>query len=123
MGILSLITGKAGASGFGSSSTSEHVTEGVDASRLTVIVTGIPFTSRSIPQEKNYAFVTISTNGDANSPFLALLNSVWLVMPPALTLLDGERRFPSVIGVVYILDVSLFGRRMGNFVLCHLCTH
>ncbi|KAF0901320.1 hypothetical protein E2562_039375 [Oryza meyeriana var. granulata] len=40
MGILSLITGKAGASGFGSASTAEQFTAGVDASRLTVIVTG-----------------------------------------------------------------------------------
>lgn len=42
MGILSLITGKAGASGFGSSSTAEQVTDGVDASRLTVVITGTP---------------------------------------------------------------------------------
>jgi retinol dehydrogenase 12 len=46
MGILSLITGKAGASGFGSASTAEQVTDGVDASRLTVIITGNPLISR-----------------------------------------------------------------------------
>jgi hypothetical protein len=40
MGILSLITGKPGASGFGSASTAEQVTDGVDASALTVLVTG-----------------------------------------------------------------------------------
>jgi hypothetical protein len=40
MGILSLITGKPGASGFGSASTAEQVTAGVDASALTVLVTG-----------------------------------------------------------------------------------
>uniref|UniRef100_A0ACD5VIE4 Uncharacterized protein n=1 Tax=Avena sativa TaxID=4498 RepID=A0ACD5VIE4_AVESA len=40
MGILSIITGKPGASGFGSASTAEQVTHGVDASALTVIVTG-----------------------------------------------------------------------------------
>jgi hypothetical protein len=40
MGILSLITGKAGASGFGSASTAEQVTAGVDASAITVVVTG-----------------------------------------------------------------------------------
>lgn len=40
MGILALITGKAGASGFGSASTAEHVTDGADASRLTVAITG-----------------------------------------------------------------------------------
>ncbi|XP_047044545.1 short-chain dehydrogenase TIC 32 B, chloroplastic-like [Lolium rigidum] len=40
MGILSLITGKPGASGFGSASTAEQVTDGVDASALTVVVTG-----------------------------------------------------------------------------------
>lgn len=40
MGILSLITGRPGASGYGSASTAKQVTDGVDASRLTVIVTG-----------------------------------------------------------------------------------
>jgi len=40
MGIFSLITGKAGASGFGSASTAEQVTDGVDASHLTVVITG-----------------------------------------------------------------------------------
>ncbi|KMT06296.1 hypothetical protein BVRB_7g162190 [Beta vulgaris subsp. vulgaris] len=38
--ILSLITGLAGPSGFGSASTAEQVTEGVDASKLTAIITG-----------------------------------------------------------------------------------
>lgn len=40
MGIFSLMTGMAGASGFGSASTAEQVTEGIDATNLTVIVTG-----------------------------------------------------------------------------------
>ncbi|URD82873.1 PPR repeat [Musa troglodytarum] len=40
MGIFSLVTGLPGPSGFGSSSTAEQVTEGVDASNLTVIITG-----------------------------------------------------------------------------------
>ncbi|OVA18309.1 Short-chain dehydrogenase/reductase SDR [Macleaya cordata] len=40
MGIVSLITGKAGPSGFGSASTAEQVTEGIDATNLTAIVTG-----------------------------------------------------------------------------------
>ncbi|KAM7263725.1 hypothetical protein ACFE04_001408 [Oxalis oulophora] len=40
MGILSLITGKAGHSGFGSASTAEEVTKGLDASKLTIIITG-----------------------------------------------------------------------------------
>ncbi|RLM93796.1 short-chain dehydrogenase TIC 32, chloroplastic-like [Panicum miliaceum] len=40
MGILSIMTGKAGASGFGSASTAEQVTDGVDASHLTVVITG-----------------------------------------------------------------------------------
>lgn len=40
MGIISLMTGMAGASGFGSASTAEQVTDGIDASNLTVIVTG-----------------------------------------------------------------------------------
>ncbi|KAJ7972528.1 Short-chain dehydrogenase TIC 32, chloroplastic [Quillaja saponaria] len=40
MGIISLITGKPGPSGFGSASTAEQVTEGIDASNLTAIVTG-----------------------------------------------------------------------------------
>ncbi|XP_078148054.1 short-chain dehydrogenase TIC 32 B, chloroplastic-like isoform X2 [Carex rostrata] len=40
MGMLSLVTGWPGPSGFGSASTSEQVTEGIDASKLTAIVTG-----------------------------------------------------------------------------------
>ncbi|KAK9169890.1 hypothetical protein Syun_002030 [Stephania yunnanensis] len=40
IGMLSLITGRAGPSGFGSASTAEQVTQGIDASNLTVIVTG-----------------------------------------------------------------------------------
>ncbi|RWV81208.1 hypothetical protein GW17_00057397 [Ensete ventricosum] len=39
MGIFSLVTGLPGPSGFGSSSTAEQVTVGVDASNLTVIIT------------------------------------------------------------------------------------
>ncbi|KAL0911685.1 hypothetical protein M5K25_019840 [Dendrobium thyrsiflorum] len=38
--IFSLVTGKRGPSGYGSASTAEEVTEGIDASNLTVIVTG-----------------------------------------------------------------------------------
>lgn len=40
MSIIALITGKIGPSGFGSASTAEQVTEGVDATNLTAIVTG-----------------------------------------------------------------------------------
>ena len=40
MSIFSLVTGKAGPSGFGSASTAEQVTDGIDASNLTAIVTG-----------------------------------------------------------------------------------
>ncbi|KAK1311742.1 hypothetical protein QJS10_CPA07g00247 [Acorus calamus] len=40
MGLFSLITGLPGPSGFGSASTAEEVTEGVDASDLTIIITG-----------------------------------------------------------------------------------
>lgn len=40
MGIISLITGRDGPSGFGSTSTAEQVTEGIDASNLTAIITG-----------------------------------------------------------------------------------
>lgn len=43
MGIFSLMTGMAGPSGFGSASTAQHVTDGIDASNLTVIVTGNHF--------------------------------------------------------------------------------
>ncbi|CAL0310422.1 unnamed protein product [Lupinus luteus] len=39
-GIVSLVTGRVGPSGFGSASTAEKVTEGIDASNLTVIITG-----------------------------------------------------------------------------------
>ncbi|CAL1399134.1 unnamed protein product [Linum trigynum] len=38
--IISLVTGRAGPSGFGSASTAELVTEGIDASHLTVLITG-----------------------------------------------------------------------------------
>ncbi|KAK4749362.1 hypothetical protein SAY87_026811 [Trapa incisa] len=40
MGILALMTGWAGPSGFGSATTAEQVTEGIDASGLTAIITG-----------------------------------------------------------------------------------
>ncbi|XP_010558313.1 PREDICTED: short-chain dehydrogenase TIC 32, chloroplastic [Tarenaya hassleriana] len=40
MGIYSLVTGRRGASGFGSASTAEEVTQGIDASHLTAIITG-----------------------------------------------------------------------------------
>ncbi|MFS8011979.1 putative very-long-chain 3-oxoacyl-CoA reductase [Helianthus anomalus] len=40
MGILSLISGWPGPSGFGSSSTAEQVTHSIDASNLTIIITG-----------------------------------------------------------------------------------
>nr|XP_028945410.1 short-chain dehydrogenase TIC 32, chloroplastic-like isoform X2 [Malus domestica] len=40
MDFFALVTGKRGPSGFGSASTAEQVTEGVDASNLTAIVTG-----------------------------------------------------------------------------------
>jgi hypothetical protein len=60
MGILSLITGKAGPSGFGSSSTAEQVTDGVDASRLTVVITGNPLISwysRFLEQDSSFTMV------------------------------------------------------------------
>ncbi|XP_010543328.1 PREDICTED: short-chain dehydrogenase TIC 32, chloroplastic-like isoform X2 [Tarenaya hassleriana] len=41
MGIYSLVTGRRGASGFGSASTAEEVTQGIDASHLTAIITGL----------------------------------------------------------------------------------
>ncbi|CAH2074445.1 unnamed protein product [Thlaspi arvense] len=40
MGLYSLITGKRGPSGFGSASTAEEVTQGIDATHLTAIITG-----------------------------------------------------------------------------------
>ncbi|KAJ9180745.1 hypothetical protein P3X46_008957 [Hevea brasiliensis] len=40
MSIFSLVTGWPGPSGFGSASTAEQVTEGIDASNLTAIITG-----------------------------------------------------------------------------------
>lgn len=40
MGIVSLITGRPGSSGFGSASTAEQVTDGIDATNLTAIITG-----------------------------------------------------------------------------------
>ncbi|KAF8396753.1 hypothetical protein HHK36_018383 [Tetracentron sinense] len=43
MGILSLVTGIPGPSGFGSASTAEQVSQGIDATNLTAIVTGLCF--------------------------------------------------------------------------------
>ncbi|EFJ17683.1 hypothetical protein SELMODRAFT_420551 [Selaginella moellendorffii] len=40
MGLVDLVTGRRGPSGFGSSSTAEDVTKGIDASNLTVLITG-----------------------------------------------------------------------------------
>ncbi|XP_057722481.1 short-chain dehydrogenase TIC 32 B, chloroplastic-like [Arachis stenosperma] len=40
VGVISLLTGRAGPSGFGSASTAEEVTHGIDASNLTAIITG-----------------------------------------------------------------------------------
>ncbi|XAR50947.1 Very-long-chain 3-oxoacyl-CoA reductase [Bertholletia excelsa] len=40
MGIFALMTGMPGPSGFGSASTAEQVTQGIDASNITAIVTG-----------------------------------------------------------------------------------
>ncbi|BAT95376.1 hypothetical protein VIGAN_08208700 [Vigna angularis var. angularis] len=40
LGIISLVTGRPGPSGFGSASTAEQVTQGIDASNLTAIITG-----------------------------------------------------------------------------------
>ncbi|KAH9672209.1 NAD(P)-binding Rossmann-fold superfamily protein [Citrus sinensis] len=40
MGIVSLITGRPGSSGFGSASTAEQVTDGIDATNLTAVITG-----------------------------------------------------------------------------------
>jgi len=40
VGIISLVTGRPGPSGFGSASTAEQVTQGIDASNLTAIITG-----------------------------------------------------------------------------------
>ncbi|KAJ4851169.1 Short-chain dehydrogenase TIC 32 B, chloroplastic [Turnera subulata] len=40
MSIFSLVTGRPGRSGFGSASTAEEVTAGIDASHLTAIITG-----------------------------------------------------------------------------------
>lgn len=41
MNIFTLMTGKPGPSGFGSASTAEQVTEGIDASNLTALITGL----------------------------------------------------------------------------------
>ncbi|KAJ1391370.1 Short-chain dehydrogenase/reductase SDR [Sesbania bispinosa] len=40
VGIFSLVTGRPGPSGFGSATTAEQVTQGIDASNLTAIITG-----------------------------------------------------------------------------------
>ena len=40
MGLYSLITGRRGPSGFGSATSAEEVTQGIDATHLTAIITG-----------------------------------------------------------------------------------
>ncbi|KAF8402861.1 hypothetical protein HHK36_010952 [Tetracentron sinense] len=40
MSLFSLVTGRPGPSGFGSASTAEQVTEGIDATNLTAVITG-----------------------------------------------------------------------------------
>jgi len=40
VGVISLVTGMVGPSGFGSASTAEQVTEGIDGANLTAIITG-----------------------------------------------------------------------------------
>lgn len=48
MELITTLTGKRGRSGFGSASTAEQVTAGIDATNLTAIVTGISIGHRSI---------------------------------------------------------------------------
>lgn len=47
MELITTLTGKRGRSGFGSASTAEQVTAGIDATNLTAIVTGISIGHRS----------------------------------------------------------------------------
>lgn len=66
MGIFSLVTGLPGPSGFGSSSTAEQVTEGVDASNLTVIITGmLPSLHDKLPLV-NLMQETVTSTGGAS---------------------------------------------------------
>lgn len=41
MGLFSLVTGIKGRSGYGSATTAEEVTQGIDAGGITAIVTGM----------------------------------------------------------------------------------
>ncbi|KAF1866625.1 hypothetical protein Lal_00018009 [Lupinus albus] len=61
-GIVSLVKGRVGPSGFGSASTAEEVTEGIDATNLTVIITasGIGLeTARVLALRKAHVIIAV----------------------------------------------------------------
>ncbi|KAF7849495.1 hypothetical protein BT93_L0726 [Corymbia citriodora subsp. variegata] len=75
MSIFSLVTGRPGPSGFGSATTAEQVTEGIDASDVTAIVTGeLSFFSLFPPS------VLIWLTIQRNSSVVILLSSLCFVM-------------------------------------------
>ncbi|XP_071722603.1 short-chain dehydrogenase TIC 32 B, chloroplastic-like [Rutidosis leptorrhynchoides] len=79
MGIFSLVTGRPGPSGFGSSTTAEQVTEGIDASDVTAIVTGggsgIGFeTARVLALRRAHVIIAARNMDAANEAKRLILN-------------------------------------------------
>ncbi|KAG9147884.1 hypothetical protein Leryth_003472 [Lithospermum erythrorhizon] len=56
--MLRLVTGIAGPSGFGSASTAEHVTQGIDASNLTVVITEFIFYTNNVRLKAFHKFMS-----------------------------------------------------------------
>uniref|UniRef100_A0A5B7A3G9 Short-chain dehydrogenase TIC 32 n=1 Tax=Davidia involucrata TaxID=16924 RepID=A0A5B7A3G9_DAVIN len=78
MGIFSLMTGIPGPSGFGSASTAEQVTEGINASNLTVIITGGASgigleTARVLALRKAHVIIAARNMESANEAKLLIL--------------------------------------------------
>ncbi|KAL3753806.1 hypothetical protein ACJRO7_001102 [Eucalyptus globulus] len=79
MGIFSLVTGRPGPSGFGSATTAEQVTEGIDASDVTAIVTGggsgIGFeTARVLALRRAHVIIAARNMDAANEAKRLILN-------------------------------------------------
>ncbi|KAF4374209.1 hypothetical protein F8388_022975 [Cannabis sativa] len=81
MSIFSLVTGRPGPSGYGSASTAEEVTEGIDASKLTVIVTGGGSgigleTSRVLALRGAHVIIAARNTDAANKAKQVILNEI-----------------------------------------------
>ncbi|KAL3628611.1 hypothetical protein CASFOL_027657 [Castilleja foliolosa] len=77
--MLRMMTGKAGRSGFGSASTAEQVTQGIDASNLTAIITGGASgigleTARVLASRNAHVFIAARNIEAANEAKQLILN-------------------------------------------------